>query len=238
MSVPTPLTADTVLKALHLTPATRIQESVNKATLKDQASTPAERRLIEDGVHRFTWVANLNPLTAALPAGPSNFSCIVGHLQSRTPVAKASLVRLLHRLVPDPLLLLTSHDQQATNLTLARTAAELTTCPLIDCPAFATTAFLTDLSLAPATDLDNLHHRWRNALVGLNAARRTGAYVPHAADPHAVAQLTACDAVIKRLTQEAIKARQAADRARLNAEIASQRHQRALLVERLTQPRA
>lgn len=157
-----------VISAFGLPPAALVDRRIPKTALIDHgASRKADARLVEAGLARLDWLAELSPPTVAIPASerPPVPAVNLLLLQPIGP-AKARLVEIIHRAIPAPIMLITAGD--APQITLAtRDIGEdghsLVMSPIIACPSLhdgeAARAFIASLALAglPRLDLASLY---------------------------------------------------------------------------------
>lgn len=108
-------TIDDIVKALALPDRSRLDQRVPKKMLAEHgASTPADRRLLTEGIEELQWVAALKPSTVAIPeyraAGREYLEVAVLSMRVRATHSKqAQLLRiaaLVHRAVPYPVMLI------------------------------------------------------------------------------------------------------------------------------------
>lgn len=236
------MTAYDLLEALALPAAALRGDVVPKAATLDQLRTPAERRLVRDHLKRFVFHARLTPLTSALPESGETSAVTIALATTTTPpgsAASRALVRLLHRLVPHPLLLL--ERQEAAD----REEKQLNSLTVRGCHCALPTAYEADLlaALAPPpsggdTDLGALLHRWRLALATADAATLTGrfSWTP-TRDPAALAadcvEIRTLEATIRGLQTKARREKQPGPRAALNARLRQAREAHTATLTRL-----
>lgn len=104
---------DYVINALVLPDRARVDQRVPKKMLAEHAPTPADRRLLTDGIEELQWVAALKPSTVAIPEhhseGREYLEVAVLTVQVRASHARPSqllrLTELVHRAVPYPVFL-------------------------------------------------------------------------------------------------------------------------------------
>jgi hypothetical protein len=218
---------DDLLNLLRLPPATLRQWRVAKTDFAAQLKTPADRRSVLERVDSLIWHAALNPDRAALPAGGvTGLAVIVLTTKNQTPPPRPLL--LVHRAVPDPILLVTASDNVATSLSVKPALGEVLSTPIPEpgaIPAEATALLSTDR----AASLADLHRRWCQAVLGLSLVRSTGVFPPTLPSDHdaeawqarrdALDRIVALDRQIYRLTLAARKAKQMPRRAELNHQL-------------------
>jgi len=242
---------------------------------------PADRRLVNDRIDALHWHAALNPANTGLPAsstpgstpgsapgsgsggisgggGTSGGGLAVVTLVTRTPGGKRPnpqppprLIELVHRTVPDPLILLTAHTDAdgparpgqatATTLSVKPGLGEVLVADVLAPETAGPPPELGPLlAVDRASSLDDLHTRWTEAVLGLAAFNAVGRFPQPAGDGgdpaarrEALDRVVALDAEIRRLTTAARRERQAGRRAELNSRLQHARRQRREAAEAL-----
>lgn len=108
---------------MALPPAGRIDRRIPKTVLSEHgASTAAQRKLIDGTVERFDWLATLSPATVGIAAGTDE-ERPVPEVQLLMLTARAeptqSLLTIIHRAIPYPLILLTRLPSGGVRISLA-----------------------------------------------------------------------------------------------------------------------
>lgn len=259
------MTPDQVLDLFRLPASAVLQRRVAKSDFADQLPAgckPGDRRLIQDRIEALHWHAALNPANTNLPisANPAATSVpglAVVTLLTRGPQAAPAprLVTLVHRAVPDLLILLTAHTNpdsdaaQATTLSIKPALGEVL---IAELPVHTNAQEDTNLpalppQLAPllavdrADSLADLHQRWVQALIGLHAFNTLGRCPHYPVGPSASSDTDAkrsaldliqtLDAKIRKLTAQARRETQAGRRAELNLQLQNARQQRSETAE-------
>jgi len=236
------MSPEQLLSLLRLPSATLRQWRVAKDDFAAQLASPADRRCVKDRVESRVWHAALNTDRTGLTAGAIPTSAMPGVavlvLTTKIPVPPPRLVLIVHRAVPEPLMLVTVHDNLATTLSVKPGLGEVLSCPVPnEMPAPAATL----LALDRASSLADLHARWCQAILGLSLARSTGTFPPPLPAGHdaeawqrrraALDRIVALDREIERLTQAARREKQLARRAELNQTLQSARRERQAVAE-------
>ena len=230
-----------LLAALALPPVALRGDAVPKQAILDQLKNAADRRLVRDHLKKFVFHARLTPLTSALPASGGIGALTVALATTTTPpgsAASRALLRLLHRLVPHPLLLLEQQkpadrdEKQLISLTIRGHRCDLPTPHEAD--------LLAALAPPPSgadRDLAALLHRWSLALATADAATLTHAFSwDPTRDPAALAadcaEIRRLDAAIRGLQQKARREKQPGPRAALNAKLREAKREHAATLAR------
>jgi len=237
------VTSDEFIAALDLPAATRVNRRVPKTLLLEHgAPTTADKRYINAGVEQILWVAALKPTTIGLAAYRDDareyLEIAVLRVTLRTDAKPARLIELLHRAVPYPVFAVTELGDRV-NLSLAHkrwSQGEAGKTVLegepvaIDCPCEGDLhgpALMAALALGrqPQASLLTLYQGWVDALLALEAARRTGRFeIPDVAERRAARReaLRDCarlEAEIARLRAAAAKQKQMPRQVDLNLEV-------------------
>ena len=224
------MTAGEILAALELPEASRVDRRVPKTLLLEHgARTPADKRRVNEGIERATWVGALKPTTvgvAAFDDGARQYlEVAVLHLLLRPTADLDRLALVMHRAVPYPVVGVTELESR-TMLSLAhvrwsrgeagRTVLDgsLVTAKWHagdDGPYRA--AFLNVLALGrqPRATLRSVYQGWIDVVAALHAARRTGSFVMMDSDAVRKERREALES-LERLEAEAARLRAAASR--------------------------
>ena len=222
------MSIDDVLALLRLPADAVLRRRVAKSDFAAELVKPADRRLVADRVGALHWHAALNPANTGLaPDGTPGLAVVTLATRGTTPTPPPRLLALVHRAVPDPLLLVTAHTNHATTVGVKPALGEPLTAALTgDLPEPARALLAVDR----AGSLADLHGRWCQAVLGLVAHAATGTFPPPAADlPRRRATLErviALDATIRKLVAAARRERQAPRRAELNRQLQDARRRR------------
>ncbi|HUW36127.1 MAG TPA: DUF4391 domain-containing protein [Rhodocyclaceae bacterium] len=224
------------------------QRIPKKLLIENGAPTATDRKLIQDGIEEFTWVAALKPASIGVPEyrdeQRSYLELAVLLVDLREAAKVTRLAELIHRAIPYPVVLILS-DGTELMLSLAhiRWAQKEADKTVLDGePSMehlsgeqsSRSDFLQALSLRrqPRTDLYALYQGWLDTLTALQAASITGRFVASGSAEHAAARRAALhrcceiDGETARLRLAAAKENQMARQVAVNREI------KALLAER------
>ena len=184
-----------IIDALGLPADARVNIRVPKKMLAEQgAPTAADRRAIQDGFEEISWIGTLKPNTIGVRAFADEVRdyleiAIVGAV-FRPKAKLPRLVKLTHRAIPYPVMLVTvseegvalsvAHKRRALNEAGKVVVEEIVGTGAFD-PLQATAveqAFLTNIAIAgqPSLELFSLYEGWRLRIEALEAARLTGAF--------------------------------------------------------------
>lgn len=173
-----------IINAFGLPQEARVDRRIAKTVLIDHGATrKADAKLVDEGIARLDWLAELSTPTIAITANPPTVPAI--NILALTPngTAKARLVEIIHRAIPAPIMLITAGD--AVTITLAaryigEDGRTLVLGPLITSPAITpdalSRAFIASLAMAtlPRSDLAALYDGLIERVEALEAARITG----------------------------------------------------------------
>ena len=230
--------------SLRLPAASRVDQRVPKKLLVENgAPTAADKRKINDGIEELTWLAALRPTNVGIPEFRDNtreyLEVAVLDAVLRAPAKSPRLNALIHRAIPYPLLLITTHGDQMTislahkRSSLGGKAATVVDGALVVVPLSAPggsdvdAAFRDAMSFAeqPHGDLLALYQGWIDTAVALICAQVTGKFMRASsaavalARREALAEWEALDADLRKARSAAAKERQVAKRVTLNADI-------------------
>ena len=185
----------TIVEALGLPRGARVDTRVPKKLLVEQgAPTSADKRAIQDGIDELQWFAACKPTTIGVPAfvdESRDYLEIAVVACTFRPEAKAGrLMELVHRAIPYPVVLITSHADGAVLSVAHKRRAQneagavvierlVSTGGLqVDRLSQQEQAFLNSLALAqqPRRDLFTLYEGWLVRIEALNAAHLTGTF--------------------------------------------------------------
>lgn len=238
------MTAAALLAALDLPAASRLDQRVpKKLLLENGASTSTDKRYINEGVDELLWLAALKPTTIGVPeyrdATREYLEVAVLQMTLRVASRAARLVELVHRAVPYPVLLLTTHDlhpsvsaahkrwsQGETGKTVLDGEIVTVSCDTARDGEICS-AFLDAIALnhQPRATLFAMYQGWLNTLLALEAARVTGTF-SNAIDASkaverrdALQEISRLGAEITRLRAAAAKEKQLARQVDINLQL-------------------
>ncbi len=212
------MTAATVIAALGLPAAARVDQRVPKKMLVENgAPTATDKRHITEGVEELFWLAALKPATIGVPSYRDDareyLEIAVLSLTLRAGAKTDRLTELVHRAIPYPVFLLsTGPDGLALSLSHLRWSEGQTGQTVLDGPLLtatldaatpATTDFLAALNIAsqPRQNLHAFYQGWMERFEAFAAARLTGRFT-RAADSATAERRRAALAEHDRLTRE------------------------------------
>lgn len=238
------MNSDALLAAFDLPASCRVDQRVpKKLLLENGAPTAADKRFINDGIEELIWVAALKPTTIGVPAYRDDareyLEIAVMRVTLRDAAKANRLVRLVHRAVPYPLVLVTEQaGRPGLSVVHKRWSQGETGKTVLDGDVIAVEweagrdgvhwpAFCDALALGkqPCTTLHTLYQGWIDTLHALHAARVTGAFTVASNAARAAARRDALQenarllAVMKRLRTSAAREKQMARRVELNLEL-------------------
>jgi hypothetical protein len=234
--------AAAVVAALALPASARVDLRVPKTLLAENgATTPSDKRQIQDGIEELRWVAALKPHTVGVPAYSDAvrdyLEVAVLTMALRPDSKRTRLTELVHRAVPYPVVLVTQLGADlSTSLAHTRRSeskAEGTVLDgklvevLLTPPSEASRLCLESLALPkqPLTSLYALYQGWLDDLLALQAAQLTGAYkrapspAMAAARAAALEECSRLNASIATLRSAAAKEKQIPRQVQLNLEL-------------------
>jgi hypothetical protein len=237
------MTADEAIAAFDLPAAARVDRRVPKTLLLEHGTPAAtDGRYISEGIEQVHWVAILKPGTIGVVAYRDEvreyLEIAVLRLQLRATAKVFRVLELVHRAVPYPVFAVTEQGD-CVNLSLAQKRwshgeagktvldGELVA---VDAPRDGDPhepAFVTALALGrqPRITLFALYQGWVDALLALEAARRTGRFEisdvteRRTARREALRECTRLEAEMARLGAAASKEKQVARQVALNLEL-------------------
>jgi hypothetical protein len=174
----------TIIDAFGLPPAARVDRRIAKTVLIEHgASRKPDARLVEAGVARLDWLAELSTPTVAIAAVPPTTPAI--NILALTPngLAKARLVEIIHRAIPAPIMLIIGGDAPQVTLATRQVGEDgrtLSLGPLLASPVLGVDAqsrsFIASLAMAalPRSDLAALYDGLIERVEAFTAARITG----------------------------------------------------------------
>lgn len=248
-SGPRRLASADFIAALDLPAAALVNQRVPKKLLVENgAPTATDRKLIQDAIEEFTWVAALKPASIGVPEYRdelrSYLELAVLAVDLRESGKVTRLAELIHRAIPYPVVLILS-DSTELMLSLAhiRWAQKEADKTVLDGePSMERLSgdrsglsdFLQALSLRrqPRADLYALYQGWIDTLTALQAASITGRFITSGSAEQATSRRAALhrcreiDEAAARLRLAAAKENQMARQVAVNMEI------KALLAER------
>lgn len=216
------MTTDDLIAALALPGGSRIAQRIPKKMLAENgAPTAADKRLITDKVEELTWLAVLKPDTIGIPEYRDEHReyleiSIIG-LTLRPDASLPRLSELIHRAIPYPIILITTHETGlAVSLAHKRWSQNESGKTVLDGEALcanltgnpAESEFLAALALSaqPRNDLKALYQGWLETVIALHAANITGTFVKSTTPQHAESRRVALQEC-QRLEAEITKLR-------------------------------
>jgi hypothetical protein len=196
-----------------------------------------------EGIDQLVWVAALKPTTVGVAeyrdAWREYLEITVLHLTLRSTAKVGRLVELIHRAVPYPTLLVAEETERAhlsaghKRWSQGEAGRTVLDGGIVHVEWYASAddshwgAFREALPLAqqPQVSLLALYQGWIDTLLALQAARRTGTFIPPGSEGAAIARrdaLKECqrlEAEISRLRAAAAKEKQIARQVELNLEL-------------------
>jgi hypothetical protein len=224
------VTAEELLGAFDLPAAARVDRRIPKTLLLEHgARTAADKRRINEGIERATWVAALKPATVGVAAFEDEIrqyvEIAVVRLALRPGADLDRLVMVLHRAIPYPVVGVTDlADRSMLSLVHIRTSRSEAGRTVLDGPPVTAemsgdgeqpyrAAVLEALALGrqPRATLFSVYQGWIDVVAALHAARRTGRF---AMKDSAVARKERREALeaMERLEVETTRLRAAASR--------------------------
>ena len=238
------MTAADLIAALDLPAIARVDQRVPKKLLVENgAPTTADKRRINEGIEEIQWLAALKPGTIGVPEyrDPTREYLEIAVLSAvlRADAQGVRLAELIHRAVPYPVFLVTSHgDTLSLSLAHKRWSQSEAGATVLDGEVMIARlrasldeslgrAFVSALSLdrQPRNDLYALYQGWIDTLVALLAAEITSAFTPlptpgqAAARRDAIRDCERLDALMNNLRVSAAKERQVARLIELNLQL-------------------
>ena len=248
------MTATVVIKALGLPQGAAVGSRIAKnLVIQKGAASAGDRRLVQDGIERLTWVAQVKPGNVGIePAqDPDSLAVELSVLRLEPRVSSAKLDRLVeivHRAIPYPLLLVLEHGPVAAISVASKrhSQADVDGVVLVAPAVTASidepnTQLLDDVcralreSLDRVGDLGDLYDRWAAVAVAARARAISGTF--QLTDPSAVwdrwgqvREWERLEEEIARIGARARMATQMSDRVKLNGKLQQLRaeQQRAL----------
>lgn len=187
------------IRVLAIPSGALVEQRVPKNLLVEQgAPTAADKRRIQDGVEEIQWVAALKPTNIGVPPFKDDvreyLEIAVLTVRLRDTAKPSRLAELIHRAIPYPVVLLSSHAE-ATALSLAHKrwsqgetgkvvvedVRQIALDP--DAPQEAEAAFLTGIAVSrlPSQNLFALYDGLLQRMAALEVARITGDFAPSGA---------------------------------------------------------
>ncbi len=200
-----------VIAALALPADSRVDQRVPKKLFLEQgAPTPADKRVIQEGIEDIFWVASLKPANIGVPTFKDEvreyveIAVLSGTLRNDAKTTR--LIELVHRAIPYPALLVTEQAGLTTiSLAHKRASQAQAAVVVIDGAIVATTVdtesksietpFHAHLPLAkqPGHSLWSIYQGWIGCVQALEAARLTGRYALTQTADEAAARQTALE---------------------------------------------
>jgi hypothetical protein len=217
------MNSDTLIEALDLPVSSRVNQRVpKKLLLENGAPTPADKRLINDGIEELIWLAALKPTTIGVPEYRDDvreyLEIAVLRLSLRTAAKAARITELIHRAVPYPVFLIQSQSGGlAASLAHLRWSQGQSGQTVLDGPLITVTlatetpgtdAFIASLNVTglPGQHLRALYQGWIERFEAHAAARLTGGFTL-APNANAAERRQAALAEYEQLTHQIISLR-------------------------------
>jgi len=201
------MNVDNLIAALNLPPEARVDRRVPKTLLVENgAPTVADKRRINEGIEELLWLASLKPTTIGVPEYRDDvreyLEIAVLALTLRPEAKTDRLVKLIHRAIPYPVVLVAGQDNRVTLSFAHKRWSQgegakmvlddaILLCDLTD---HSSTAVLLDslaLSQQPRVNLLDLYQGWITCLEAFQAAQVTGSFVLPTSGEAALARRTA-----------------------------------------------
>ncbi|OYQ23890.1 hypothetical protein CHU93_16700 [Sandarakinorhabdus cyanobacteriorum] len=173
-----------IINAFGLPPEARVDRRIAKTVLIDHGATrKADAKLVDEGIARLDWLAELSTPTIAITANPPTVPAINILALTLNGTAKARLVEIIHRAIPAPIMLITAGDAVTISLAtrhIGEDGRTLALGPMIASPTLTadaqSRAFIASLAMValPRTDLAALYDGLIERVEAFNAARITG----------------------------------------------------------------
>lgn len=237
------MTAEQLIAALDLPPASRVDRRVPKTLLMEHGTpTAADRRQVTEGVEQVRWVAALKPTTIGVApyrdAEREYLEIAVLQLTLRTGAKVARLIELLHRAVPYPVFAVVEQGG-ALSLSLAHKRwsqgeegkvvldgeVVVVTAPEGGDPLGTALAEALPVGRQSRLSLRSLYDGWIDTLLAVEVARRTGKFVEldgadrRIARREALRECARLQGEVARIRAAAARERQMARQVALNLEL-------------------
>lgn len=226
------MNAAAAIDALGIPAGARVDRRVSKKAVIDHGATTAgDRRAINEGVEELEWVAACKPNTIGVPEYRDNereyLEIAVLTAVFRPGAKPTRLVDLIHRAIPYPVLLLTTHPT-GLSVSVAHKRRALNDPSKVTIEGVVSTAvidpgdrdevshrFVESLTIArlPSSDLFTLYDGWLARIEAHQAARFTGVFRVK----------TGPEAILRRREALAMKARMEREMAGMRAAVAKER---------------
>ncbi|MES2359060.1 MAG: DUF4391 domain-containing protein [Gemmatimonadota bacterium] len=238
------MNSDTLLAALDLPTASRVDQRVpKKLLLENGARTAANKRQITDGIEELFWAATLKPTTIGVREYRDDarqyLEIAVLCLTLRAGANARRLTELVHRAIPYPVLLLTAQGDHAGMSAMHKRWSQGEAGKTVldgdvitvdwddERDAGFRVAFCEALALGrqPRDSLYALYQGWLDTLLALHAARVTHTFMgatnaeQASARSDALHECSRLHTEIARLRTEAARERQMSRQITLNLEI-------------------
>jgi hypothetical protein len=174
-----------IIDAFSLPPEARVDRRIAKTVLIDHGATrKADAKLVDDGIARLDWLAELSTPTIAVAALPPTVPAINILVLTPHGTVKNRLIEIIHRAIPAPIVLITIADRPQITLAtrhIGEDGRTLALSPILASPPLADDAagraFIASLALAalPRTDLGALYDGLIERVEALAAATLAGA---------------------------------------------------------------
>jgi len=233
---------DRLIEALGLSAEARVDQRVPKKLFVEQgAVTPADKKLILDGIEEIIWIAALKPTSIGVATYRDELreylEIAVLSVILRQSAKIQRIVELVHRAIPYPVVLIaTQGDKTSMSLAHQRFAQNEADKSILDgnvvvanigIAGDAEESFLKSISLAnqPLQNLYALYQGWIERIETLLAARITGKFIEPRSSERAAARrsalkdTSALERELISLRAQAAKEKQMNRRVELNLKI-------------------
>jgi len=242
------MNTEQIINALSMPQSTRIDQRVSKKlVVENGASTPADKRTINDGIEELSWVAAIKPNNVGIPVYRDELreylEVAVLSLLLRIDAKAGRIVELIHRAIPYPVFLISAYDKTiAISVANKRYSqnevgqtvldAGVTECVLVD--HLETPKLLKSLGLSsqPRANLFALYQGWIACMEAYRAAQITGEFLlapdnaSREARHHALTAYARLERDIATLRSQAEKEKQVSRRVELNMQMVDLSKQR------------
>lgn len=190
------MNADAIATLLALPAASRVDRRVPKTLLFESgAATAADRRLVNSAIESLSWVAALKPTNCGIAAYRDDLreytEIQVLRLELRGGPVRERLRTVVHRAIPYPVLLFSVHNaaitvsaapvrwsQGTSGKTVLSDVVETAQLPVDGLHDLAWMTLSPEFALTaqPTRDLATLYDGWRELILALRVAARTGRF--------------------------------------------------------------
>ncbi len=218
------MNADEIAALLAVPAASRVDRRVPKTLLSESgAATAADRRLVSSAIESLSWVAALKPTNCGIAAYRDDVreyaELQVLRLELRGGPVRERLRTVVHRAIPYPILLFSIHDavitvsaapirwsQGTSGKTVLSDPVDSAQLPVTGLHDQAWTGLYPEFALTaqPTRDLATLYDGWRELILALRIAARTGRFA-RVHDPDRISDrrlsLASCATIEREIAQ-------------------------------------